>query len=33
MNFEQLIKYLLWIVIFGIASFAIYRLMTTLGVI
>lgn len=33
MTFEELIKYILWIVVFGIASFAIFRLMTSLGVL
>lgn len=32
MNFEELIKYIIWIILFSIAGFGIYKLMTNLGV-
>jgi len=32
MNMDDLIKYLVWIVLFGIAAYGIYRLFGGLGV-
>lgn len=33
MNLDDMVKYLVWIVFFGIALFGIYKLLTRLGVI
>jgi hypothetical protein len=32
MNFDEFIKYVLWIVLFGIAALGIYKLLNLLGV-